>query len=468
MISTFISIKDRTVAWLTAHPAWRWALGVYLVARVLYSLWAIVIVVLNPLVVSNLDLFGVPVVAAFDLRTSEHAAFSRVVGERALHFRAGPSNLADIETASTWDMSGRAIAGTMAGNTLAQAAYSTEDVYPYRGVATSDSWLLAPWQRFDTNWYIKIAERGYSADDGSMVYLPLYPLLIRAVGVLLMGNDLLAALLVSNLALIGALYLLYELVRERWGVEVAGRTLVYLLVFPTAFFLFAAYTESLFFFLSLAALREGSRSNWALAGVLGALAALTRLQGVLLIIPLGYLWWVARARSKTGSARDWRGAALLLMPLATAGFLGFLYLFVGNAELLAAYEGLLHAHFVMPWDNVVAGLALVRNGSAGFADVVNLAATFSFAGMLVVLSIRNTIPRAWLLYAAVMFLAPLFRMTTTQPLVSMARYVLVLFPIFIVWADWGRNTWVNRLVVYLGLSLSLYLSAQFIMWGWVG
>ena len=77
------------------------------------------------------------------------------------------------------------------------------------------------------------------------------------------------------------------------------------------------------------------------------------------------------------------------------------------------------------------------------------------------------LPRAFGLYTLGMFLAPLFRMTTLQPLVSMTRYVLVLFPVFVVWAGWGRNQWVNRAVIYSSLPLNLYLSAQFFMWGWV-
>jgi hypothetical protein len=67
-----------------------------------------------------------------------------------------------------------------------------------------------------------------------------------------------------------------------------------------------------------------------------------------------------------------------------------------------------------------------------------------------------------------MFFAPLFRMTTSQPLVSMLRYVLVLFPVLILFGGWGRNAWVNRLFVYSSVPLQLFLSAQFVMWGWVG
>lgn len=464
-----ISIRNRLTGWAHDHPAWCWAIGLFVAVRLILSFWAAILVAANPLLVSNLELFGAPVVAAFDLGTGENAAYSRVVGERALHFRSARPNLTDIETASVWNLSGHAISGTLAGASLNGSLYHTEDVFPYRGVPVSQNVLLSPWQRFDTNWYLEIAERGYAAEDGSTVYLPLYPLLIRLMRTLLSGNELLAALIVSNAALIGVLYLLYQIVADRYGPIVARRTLVYLLFFPTAFFLFAGYTESLFLLLAIAALREGERKHWGRAGSLAALAALTRLQGVLMILPLGYMWWEAYRRDTQELAAAVRqGAALLLVPLASAGFLGWQYLFVGNASLVGAYEGQLHARFVMPWDNIVASLALVADSRAGIADLLNLLTTALFAIMMVILWKHGKIPRAWWLYALAMFLAPMLRMTTTQPLVSMVRYVLVLFPVFVAWALWGQNGWVNRVVIYVGFPLALFLSAQFVMWGWVG
>jgi hypothetical protein len=58
-------------------------------------------------------------------------------------------------------------------------------------------------------------------------------------------------------------------------------------------------------------------------------------------------------------------------------------------------------------------------------------------------------------------------MNSTQPLVSMTRYVLAVFPVFIVLGMWGKNPWVNRVILYTSILLQLYLSAQFILWGWV-
>jgi hypothetical protein len=159
---------------------------------------------------------------------------------------------------------------------------------------------------------------------------------------------------------------------------------------------------------------------------------------------------------------------LLIIPLATFAFLTLQYSFVGSASLIGAYEGQLHAMFVMPWDNITASVGMITAGRANLIDILNLVVTIGFGIMLLAVWIAKSIPRAYTLYAALMYLAPLFRMTTTQPLVSMLRYILVLFPIFIVWAGWGQNPWVNRTVLYLSFPLSLYFTAQFVLWGWVG
>lgn len=447
--------------------AFRWSLGAYLVARVALSVWAFIIATLFPVVVQNLDLFGAPVLAVFDLASGERYAYSRAVDGAVLTFRASdPGFVIDTQTASVWSLrEGRAVSGAYAGRALAASLYSVEDIFPYRGVAIEQNILLSVWQRFDANWYLRIARDGY-ADAASVVYFPLYPFLIRVVSAVV-GNAMLAALIVSNLALIGALAMLYRLSATLFDVASARRAVAYWLLFPTAFFLQAAYTESLFIFFTLAAFNYARRDQWILAALFGALAALTRLQGVLLVIPLvvwGFRFQVSSSRFAVQSSPSTyasRCAPLLLIPLATAAFLAFT-----NLSLLASYEGELHARFVMPWENVIASLALIVNGRASFVDELNLLTTLGFGVMLFV--VWRAMPREFTLYASLMYLAPLFRMTTMQPLVSMDRYVLALFPVFIWLGARGENAWINRAIVYVSFPLQLYLSAQFVLWGWVG
>ncbi|MBI3538294.1 MAG: glycosyltransferase family 39 protein, partial [Chloroflexi bacterium] len=260
----------------------RVALIAFIAARIALSAWAWIVLQMNPLIVSNLNLFGEQVVVAFDMQAGQRAVFARLVDGRELHFRAAPPNLVDGETNRMWDLNGRANDGAQ----LALASRASEEIFPYRGVAIETNSLLAPWQRFDANWYLKIAQRGYSADDGSTVYFPLYPLLIR-----IFGGGLLAAIVISNLALIGVFYLVYQLGKDLMGEKFAARALAYLAIFPTAFFLFAPYTESLFLFFALASIHAAAKEKFPRASIFAALAALTRLQGALLIFPLAYLVW---------------------------------------------------------------------------------------------------------------------------------------------------------------------------------
>jgi hypothetical protein len=156
-----------------------------------------------------------------------------------------------------------------------------------------------------------------------------------------------------------------------------------------------------------------------------------------------------------------RFTPLLLIPLATLAYLG-----ITNYQLLGAYESQLHARFVLPWDNFAAMFALIAHARASWIDWINLGATILFAGMIVLAWRR--MPRAYGMFAALMWLAPLLRMTTTQPLVSMTRYALAFFPVFMLWGACGKNAWINRAILYLALPLNLFFSAQFVMWGWVG
>ena len=137
---------------------------------------------------------------------------------------------------------------------------------PYLGVAPVTNPWLEPWQRWDTLHFQAIAERGYGAYDSSLFSPFLYPLLIRLVADTIGGDTLLAGLIVSNLAYLVALIYLYRLATMETGQEIARRSILYLALFPTAFFLLAAYTESLFLLTTVAALYYARQKRWLAAG----------------------------------------------------------------------------------------------------------------------------------------------------------------------------------------------------------
>ena len=126
--------------------------------------------------------------------------------------------------------------------------------------------------------------------DGTVSYLPLYPWLVGRLGSLT-GDFLLSALIVSNFAALSLFILFYEVARaEGLNARQAGIAVLSLALFPTAFFLIAAYTDALFLALALGAWLSARRKRWFLASLLSGLATLTRLQGALLTPVLGLLW----------------------------------------------------------------------------------------------------------------------------------------------------------------------------------
>jgi Gpi18-like mannosyltransferase len=98
-------------------------------------------------------------------------------------------------------------------------------------------------------------------------------------------------MVVSSLACFVAFVYLLKLVSLEFGEESAKRTLLYLAVYPMSFFLLAVYTESLFLAFTVAAFYHARRGQWTFAGAAAFLAALTRVNGILLVLPIAYEAW---------------------------------------------------------------------------------------------------------------------------------------------------------------------------------
>lgn len=143
------------------------------------------------------------------------------------------------------------------------------------------------WTRWDAQHYVKLAQLGYGGyiEDGKplfLVFFPLYVWLTRAL-TWLIPDAALAGLAVSALCFAGGCVYLYRLAAEEYGARTAQRTLALLCAFPFAFFFGGIMTESLFFLTTAAGLYHIRRHQWSRFALWGILAAMTRMQGVLLI-----------------------------------------------------------------------------------------------------------------------------------------------------------------------------------------
>ena len=344
--------------------------------------------------------------------------------------------------------------------------------------------LLAPLARWDSVWYLRIADSGYGDSAPRAAFFPLYPLLVRGVATVLGGSHgalLVAAYLVSLAAFLGALTLLYRLTELELGRRLARPTLLLLAVFPAAVYFGAPYSESLFLLLAVGAFYAARTGRWAWAGACAGLASATRSAGLLLLLPLALIWWDARPRR----ARD--AAWLALAPAGIAAYAAWLGIAEGDPFRFLDVQDAWMRELTVPlagaWDGFVAAVDGVRQLASGSrspvyfdkaagdpfriaAINVMLFATLVFA-VVACVGVLRRLPRAYGAWVATSLVLPLTFPVTPQPLMSLPRFVAVLFPVFMwlaVVSDERRSTDLVVAVSALGLGL---FTAQYATWHWI-
>ncbi|HSJ85723.1 MAG TPA: hypothetical protein VK909_00845, partial [Anaerolineales bacterium] len=145
------------------------------------------------------------------------------------------------------------------------------------------------------------------------------------------------------------------------------------------------------------------------------------------------------------------------------------YLNLRSTQVTSATVPLLeaewHARLVPPWETYWYAVRTILTGNATFIDVLNWAVmTLS---IILLLWGWKRIPIEYNLYTAFSIFIILIRIVETEPLVSMSRYSLLLFPSFYTLGLAGENPWLRRVIIYSSVLLNLYLSGQFFLWGWV-
>ncbi len=319
---------------------------------------------------------------------------------------------------------------------------------PERGVDPAVPRALELIGGWDTSWYLNVARFGYERDAGQVgeVFsnLAFYPLLpgIMALALAVGLNPFLAALAISNLAFLGALYGVSALTRARFGEAMAVRTTWTLALFPMAVVASMAYTEALTLALAVAAAVLATRGRWALAGLAAAPAALARPPGVLAAVLVALIAWQAP------EPRRARRLALALLPsvVAIAAFLCWLQVARGDWSLSFTAQ--------RAWDRgqPVVGLvtALPREiaaaaghiaGAEFFAAWTAVGRDLAFAALFVWLLVRlwrsdGGLRSPWVAYSALVLAVPL----STGSVDSMGRFGLMAFPLMWPLADWADAT----------------------------
>ena len=322
--------------------------------------------------------------------------------------------------------------------------------------------------RWDSGWYLAIAERGYSFhpdSTSSVAFYPLLPYLSRYLGRIFGGTPI-AALVIANVAAVGAIFYLRRLGSLLFGPVVGQRSVLLLLVFPTSLFLSAFYTESLFTCLAAASMFHYFRGSYLLCGALGFLAGLTRATGLVLFaaLALDLCWRLYRREDQV----HWRMLGLALIPLGLGAFMWILQYQVGDPLAFSKTQAHWNRHASWPWQPLLDAFAGTDytfqpnfSRTQRFIDAAHALAFLIVAGIMAFTRERVA------LWAFVLLgvLLPL----TTYNLGSMNRYMLGLFPAFFAFAKWleGHAELERWLFFSFAFFLAIY-SLRFMQCGWAG
>ncbi len=332
--------------------------------------------------------------------------------------------------------------------------------------------LLHSWFRWDSGLFTSIATKGYTS-PALTAFFPFYPLLERAVMVVT-HDAFKAGLLIANVALLGAFVVLYRLVQEDFDADSAYRAVLYLAVFPTAFFLAAAYNESVFLVFTLLSFYAMRRGHWWLAGGLGFLAALTRSAGLILLVPFCYEYLRQRQFRLTKIRFSLLGAAMI--PLATALFAAYCNLLFHNPLAFVRAQSIWHRQFQAPWQGIMNAISKINQfGFLSFYSIHNVIDLAAVLLMLVLLALCFVGPyafsrqqRSYALYAATLMLfITTSAATDLTPLVSDARFTLEMFPLFITMVLLGKRSHLHTNIVLVSTSLMAFLLLLFLTGRWI-
>jgi Mannosyltransferase (PIG-V) len=340
------------------------------------------------------------------------------------------------------------------------------------------------WARWDSVWFLRIAEHGYDAASGAAsAFYPLYPGTVGLVGRALFGHYVLAGILVSLAAAFGSFLLLHRLAEERLGADGARRAVLYLAIFPFALFLQAVYSESLYLLLTLAAFALAERGRFLTAGAAAGLAMLTRPVGIALLPALALLAWRRRERPQAL-------AALAVAPLLFAAYPLYLWRAEGDAWAFVHAQRIWSRHlspagpFGGIWNGLRAGWAGVEQLASGShthvywtavqdtdpirAATINLE-NLAFLALFLLLTVvawrRFGAPYG--LFAALSLAIPLSVPSERWPLLSLPRFGLTVFPFFLALAYLGGRPRLHTAIAAVSSLLLGVAVVQWALWQWV-
>jgi hypothetical protein len=301
--------------------------------------------------------------------------------------------------------------------------------------------IFAKW---DGDNFLRLAEFGYQSEGEQalyLVYLPLYPYAVKLL-YFFIPSYLVAGLLLSAVAAVAAGFFLQVLMRQD-GMEAgdANRGLLYMSLFPTAYFLALPYSEATFLATALASFAAARSNHWGWAGVMAALATATRIQAVA-ILPALALEAVIRYRWQVWRRAYW----LALAPVGLLVYLGINWYVAGDPLQFVEIQ---RTHWfqtsVTPWKFMRDTINAIQNLEPGYlrAGIYEMRLISVIVAVTVLLAGIRVIPASYQVFAW----ATLLFMMSSSWQISMPRYLLGMFPLFIILAYYGRNQNVHQAIL---------------------
>ena len=355
---------------------------------------------------------------------------------------------------------------------FAAQIFPTSKVYDplvlQRGWEYNSNVAIDVWGHWDARWYISIIQGGYSLQgpvnsiESNIAFFPLYPYLVKVLAFPIdphfdkIGPILVVGALVSSVFLLAALYLLVKLIRlVLQDEEVAEKSVLYLLLFPTGFLFSALYTESTFLFFLVSAFYTARQGRWLLAGLSIALATLTRPIGVLIVLPAAVLylesigWKLNRIRPNL----LWLG----LGPAALLAFMAAMVPISGDFFSIFKAQTAWEKTFTLPWDTILRPL-----WPTPIITPIDQVAAVLFLVLSVVALFR--LPSlSYGLGALALLAPPLF----SGQILSLTRYCSVLFPCFILLAMLGKHRTAQKAIQILFFTLQIIFMIAWSRFYWV-
>lgn len=333
-----------------------------------------------------------------------------------------------------------------------------EGVYNYHPhwIYSKHLWLDI-WGLWDSGWYLGIARNWYpaylKAGRSSYAFSPLYPLLIRILGIII-GNNYISGIIISNIYLIVACIFLYKLVKLYLDNDTALRSVKYLFLFPSAFILSGVFSESLFLALLIICFYYAKKGKWLLVGIAGFFLSLTRSIGVFIILPILYEYFKTKNFKLKNIRKDI--FFLLLIPFGLFIFASYSYYLTGNffAQAYAEQTGW-GACLSNPFKALY--LSLCKNSIELIFNAI-----FAIVAMVILSLFCKKIGFSYWLLGMLFIFIPLM---TVQAMSSMTRFALVIFPFYILLAKLSKNHYIDQaLTIFLALFqgfLMVFWSAGF-------